>query len=117
VLRYEINAALKAAMKARDQRRVDTLRLVNSAIQNADIEATGQGKGALTDTEILALLQKLIRQRQESAEIYEKSGRASSPPGSAPRSRSSPHTSPSRCPILRRAPRFPPSSGKSMRKE
>jgi uncharacterized protein YqeY len=75
VLRNEINAALKVAMKARDQRRVSTLRLVNSAIQNADIEAGGQGKGALADTEILAVLQKMIKQRQESAEIYEKSGR------------------------------------------
>jgi uncharacterized protein YqeY len=76
VLRDEINAALKAAMKARDQRRVDALRLVNSAIQNADIEAAGQGRAALADAEILALLQRLIRQRQESADIYEKSGRA-----------------------------------------
>ncbi|HWP24930.1 MAG TPA: GatB/YqeY domain-containing protein [Xanthobacteraceae bacterium] len=76
MLRDEINAALRAAMKARDQRRVDALRLVNSAIQNADIEATRQGKAALSDTEVLALLQKLIRQRQESAEIYDKSGRA-----------------------------------------
>jgi len=76
VLRDEINAALKAAMKARDQTRVDALRLVNSAIQSAEIEVSRQGKAALTDAEVLAILQKLIRQRQEAAEMYEKGGRA-----------------------------------------
>jgi uncharacterized protein YqeY len=76
VLRDEINAALRAAMKARDQTRVDALRLVNSAIQSAEIEASRQGKAALTDAEVLAILQKLIRQRQEAAEMYEKGGRA-----------------------------------------
>lgn len=63
-------------MKARDQTRVDALRLVNSAIQSAEIEASRQGKAALTDAEVLAILQKLIRQRQEAAEMYEKGGRA-----------------------------------------
>jgi hypothetical protein len=76
VLRDEINANLKNAMKARDQRRVSTLRLINSAIQNADIEAGGQGKAPLAEPELLGLLQKMIKQRQESAEIYEKAGRA-----------------------------------------
>lgn len=76
MLRDEINAALKAAMKARDQTRVDALRLVNSAIQSAEIEVSRQGKAALTDAEVLAILQKLIRQRQEAAEMYEKGGRA-----------------------------------------
>ena len=75
VLRDEINAALKTAMKARDQRRVSTLRLINSAIQSADIEAGGQAKAALADAELLGLLQKMIKQRQESADIYEKAGR------------------------------------------
>lgn len=63
-------------MKARDQTRVDALRLVNSAIQSAEIEASRQGKAALTDAEVLAILQKLIRQRQQAAEMYEKGGRA-----------------------------------------
>ena len=75
MLRDEINAALKTAMKARDQRRVSTLRLINSAIQSADIEAGGQAKAALADAELLGLLQKMIKQRQESADIYEKAGR------------------------------------------
>jgi uncharacterized protein len=76
VLRDEINAALKTAMKARDARRVSTLRLINSAVQSADIEAGGQGKPPLTDPDLLALLQKMIKQRQESADIYEKANRA-----------------------------------------
>jgi uncharacterized protein YqeY len=75
VLRDEINTALKQAMKARDERRVSTLRLVNAALKNADIEAQGRGKGALADEEILGLLQKLIKQRQEAVELYDKAGR------------------------------------------
>jgi uncharacterized protein YqeY len=76
MLRDEINNALKGAMKARDERRVSTLRLVNSALKNADIEARGQNKGPLGDDELLALLAKMIKQRQESIDLYEKGGRA-----------------------------------------
>jgi uncharacterized protein YqeY len=75
VLRDEINTALKGAMKARDERRVSTLRLVNAAIQNADIEAETGKKSALSDDDLLGLLQKMIKQRQESVEIYDKAGR------------------------------------------
>jgi len=75
VLRDDINNALKVAMKAQDQRRVSTLRLVNAALKNADIEARGQGKGPLSDDELLSLLQKMIKQRQESVELYDKGGR------------------------------------------
>ena len=75
VLRDDINNALKDAMKARDERRVSTLRLVNSSLKNADIEARGNGKGPLGDDELLSLLQKMIKQRQESIELYEKGGR------------------------------------------
>jgi hypothetical protein len=76
VLRDQINDALKTAMKARDQRQISTLRLINAAIQSADIETGGQGKAALADAEILGILQKMIKQRQESADIYEKAGRS-----------------------------------------
>jgi uncharacterized protein len=76
VLRDDINNALKQAMKAHDERRVSTLRMVNSALKNADIDARGQGKGPLSDEDLLGLLQKLIKQRQESVELYEKGGRA-----------------------------------------
>jgi uncharacterized protein len=75
VLRDDINNALKQAMKGGDKRRVSTLRLVNSALKNADIEARGHGKGPLSDDELLGLLQKMIKQRHESVELYEKGGR------------------------------------------
>ena len=75
MLRDEINTALKDAMKARDERRVSTLRLVNAAIKNADIEAETTKKNALSDDDLLGLLQKMIKQRRESVEIYDKAGR------------------------------------------
>jgi uncharacterized protein len=76
VIRDDINNALKEAMKARDERRVSTLRLVNSTLKNADIEARGQGKEPLGDDGVLGVLQKMIKQRNESAELYDKGGRA-----------------------------------------
>jgi uncharacterized protein len=76
MLRDDINTALKNAMKAGDARRVSTLRLVNAAFKNAEIEARGQGKGPLAEDEMLALLQKMIKQRHESVELYDKGGRA-----------------------------------------
>ena len=76
MLREEINNALKAALKAGDKRRVSTLRMVNAGVKNADIEARGQGKGALSDQELRGLLQKMMKQRREAIELYEKGGRA-----------------------------------------
>jgi uncharacterized protein len=75
MLRDDINNALKTAMKAGDAPRVSTLRLVNSSLKNADIEARGQGKPPLSDEDALGVLQKMIKQRQESAELYQKGGR------------------------------------------
>ena len=75
MLRDQINDALKDAMRSKDQRRVSTLRLINAGLKNADIEARGQGKEALGDDAILGLLQKMIKQRVESIETYEKHGR------------------------------------------
>ena len=75
MLREQINAALKDAMKAQDKRRVSTLRMISAAIKDRDIEARGAGKGTATDDELLSLLQKMIKQRQESQAIYEKAGR------------------------------------------
>ncbi len=74
MLRDDINNALKDAMKAKNERAVSTLRMVNSTIKNADIEARSTGK-QLGDPEILAVLQKMIKQRQESVELYDKGGR------------------------------------------
>ena len=75
MLRESINNATKEAMKARDERRVSTLRLMNAAIQNADLEAGGQGKPPLNEAELMALFQKLIKQRHDSVEMYDKGGR------------------------------------------
>jgi uncharacterized protein len=75
VLRDQINDALKAAMKSKNERAVSTLRMVNSTLKNADIEARGTGKPPLGDGEVLGVLQKMIKQRQESVELYKKGGR------------------------------------------
>ena len=75
MLRDDINNALKEAMKAREERRVSTLRMVNAAIKDRDIEARGAGKERATDDEILQLLQKMIKQRNDSIEQFDKAGR------------------------------------------
>ena len=74
MLRDEINNALKDAMKAGDKRRVSTLRLVNAAILQRETSAAE--RLTLTDAEILDVMGKMIKQRQESLDIYEKAGRA-----------------------------------------
>ena len=75
MLREEINTALKGAMKARDERRVSTLRLVNAAIKNADIEAQLAGRPELADGDLVGILGKMIKQRQESVALYDAAGR------------------------------------------
>ena len=75
MLRDNINNAMKEAMKARDERRVGTLRMMNAAIKNADIEARGQGKEPLNEADLMSLFQKMIKQRQESADLYDKGAR------------------------------------------
>ncbi len=74
-MRDEINAGLKEAIKARDPRRTTTLRLINAAIKDRDIAARGEGREKVSDSDILALLQKMVKQREESAEIYAKAER------------------------------------------
>src|SRR5579871_5223401 len=76
MLRDDINNAVKEAMKAKEERKLSTLRMVNSTIKNADIAARGEGKPPLSDADLLGVLQKMIKQRQESVELYEKGGRA-----------------------------------------
>jgi len=75
LLRDEINAALKEAMKAQDKRRLGTLRLISAALKDRDIEQRGLGKDPLTDDELRALLAKMVKQREESAKIYDEGGR------------------------------------------
>ncbi len=76
-LRAQINDALKQAMKAGDKRRVSTLRLMNSAIKDKDILSRTEGHdSALTpDAGLVDLFAKMVKQRQESAAVYEQGGR------------------------------------------
>jgi uncharacterized protein YqeY len=74
MLRQKINESVKVAMKAQDKARLSTLRLINAAIQNAQIEAERAGK-TLSDDDLPGLLQKMIKQRQESVEVYDRGGR------------------------------------------
>ena len=75
MLREAINNAVKDAMRAKEEHKLSTLRMVNSTLKNADIEARGNGKPPLADADVLAVLQKMIKQRQESVDMYEKGGR------------------------------------------
>jgi hypothetical protein len=74
-MRERFTTELKEAMKAGDKRRLGTIRLIQAALKDKDIEARGAGKGQASDEEILALLQKMIKQRQESMAIYDQNGR------------------------------------------
>ena len=74
-LRESFTELMKAAMKAGDKRRTGTLRMITAALKDRDIEARGQGKEPLSDDDILGLLQKMVKQRQESLTIYEQAGR------------------------------------------
>ena len=73
MLRDNINNALKDAMKAGDKRRVSTLRLINAEVLKRETSAAE--RVALTDAEILDVMGKMIKQRQESLDIYDKAGR------------------------------------------
>tara|TARA_R110002073_G_scaffold252362_3_gene414969 strand:- start:3329 stop:3796 length:468 start_codon:yes stop_codon:yes gene_type:complete len=75
-VRERISADIKAAMKNKDALRVSTLRLVSAAMKDRDIAARAEDRcTGCEESEILAILQKLAKQRDESAETYEKAGR------------------------------------------
>lgn len=75
-MRAKINSALKQAMKDKAADRLSTLRLINAAIKDRDIALRGEGKDeGVADSEILAILGKMVKQRQESARTYEEGGR------------------------------------------
>jgi len=74
-MRDEISDGYKAAMKAGDKRRTATLRAINAVIKDKDIAARGEGKGPLSDEDLLVVLQKMVKQREESLDIYTKAGR------------------------------------------
>jgi uncharacterized protein len=73
VLRDDINSALKAAMKSGEAVRVSTLRLINAAI--LERETRGAERTTLNDAEIVDVMQKMVKQRQEALQLYEKAGR------------------------------------------
>lgn len=74
-MREKINAALKDAIKARDPRRTSTLRLINAAIRDRDIAARGEGHEPVDEAEIMAILHKMVKQREESVVLYDRGGR------------------------------------------
>ena len=75
-LRSRINAAMKQAMKDKSTERLSTIRLMNAAIKDRDIAARTEGKeNGVGDGEVLAILAKMTKQRQESAKTYEEAGR------------------------------------------
>lgn len=76
MLRERFTAEMKEALKGGDKPRLSTVRLIQAALKDRDIEARGLGKPPLADEDILGLLQKMIKQRQESAGLYDQGGRA-----------------------------------------
>ncbi|UCA44781.1 GatB/YqeY domain-containing protein [Pseudochrobactrum sp. XF203] len=75
MLRQEISQALTTAMKAHEKMRASTLRLIMAALKDRDIANRGAGKDPVSDDEILAILAKMIKQREESAKMYEEGNR------------------------------------------
>ncbi|ASY57317.1 GatB/YqeY domain-containing protein [Sinorhizobium sp. CCBAU 05631] len=74
-MREQFANALKEALKAKDTRRTSTVRLIQAAIKDRDIANRGQGKDRAGDDEIMQILAKMIKQREESARIYDEGGR------------------------------------------
>jgi len=75
-LRDRLQGALKEAMKAKQADRLSTLRLVNAAIKDREIANRSDGaEGLVSEEDILSILGKLVKQRQESARAYEEGGR------------------------------------------
>ena len=74
-MREKVTEEVKAAMKAGDKSRLTTLRLIQAAIKDRDIANRGTGKDAASDDEILQLLAKMVKQREESAKAFEDGNR------------------------------------------
>lgn len=75
-LRERLQVALKDAMRAKEAERLSTLRLINAAIKDREIASRGEGgEQEVGDPEILAIMGKMVKQRQESARAYEEGGR------------------------------------------
>lgn len=74
-MRETVTNALKDAMRNKDKDRLSTLRMVNAAFQDRDIANRGVGKGAADNDELLQILTKMVKQREESAKAYTDGGR------------------------------------------
>ena len=74
-LKKQIDEKLSNALKAKDKNTYPTLRLIVSAIKDAEIAGRSKGQKELSDTDITAILKKMIKQRNESCEVYKKAGR------------------------------------------
>ena len=75
-LKQQIEDKLNSALKAKDKNTYPTLRLIISAIKDAEIASRAKGKKEITDSDITAILKKMIKQRNESCEVYKKAGRS-----------------------------------------
>jgi uncharacterized protein YqeY len=74
-LKQQIESKLTEALKAKDKNTYPTLRLVVSAIKDAEIAGRSKGQKEVADSEVTAILKKMIKQRNESCEVYKKAGR------------------------------------------
>ena len=74
-MRNRILENMKQAMKDKDARRTSTLRLINAAINDRDIALRGKGKDKADDEEVLDILTKMVKQREESSKMYSEGGR------------------------------------------
>ena len=76
-MRQRVDQALKNAMRAKEADRLSTLRLINAAIKDKDIAMRGNGedKAGVSDDDVLAIMGRMVKQRQESARAYEEGGR------------------------------------------
>ena len=75
-LRERIGEAVKTAMKAKQPERVSILRLMNSALKDRDIVLRGEGAAEMTETDVVAVLSRMVKQRQESVRAFDEGGRA-----------------------------------------
>ena len=74
-LKNQIEDKLNEALKAKDKNTYPTLRLIVSAIKDAEIAGRSKGQTEIKDADVIAILKKMIKQRNESCEVYKKAGR------------------------------------------
>ncbi len=74
-MREQIGDALKKAMKSQEKRRISTLRLIMAAVQDRDIALRSKGKDRANEDEVIDLLTKMVKQREESSRLYREGGR------------------------------------------